>query len=439
LSMTAVVNAWSQSEVKLFTTVAAGGFLYSLGFHNVFQGLLYAAFPFVDRARTPAMAIVIFGFGAAVLAAYGVDQLRVLRGAGFLRPVMWGLAGFGLLIWFVAYCILLAKAFAWPGDDRVIMTALLAVLAAGLLFGWQKGKVADRNAAVLLTALMLTELANASGLDFADRNDYIRSSPLHAIRGNSDVADFLGRQPRPFRVDIDSDELPPNWPEYNNFDQMKAAGANPANWAQLEPQSWQTRSLFDVQFTIGRATSIPGATPVFEGASGIKVFRNPQAFPRAWAVHETIVMTKPSDAQELIRNHLEDLHSKVFVSLGPTVRESCATGDTVAVTRHDAAHVTIRAIMACDGMVVLSDTFYPGWTATVDKKAAEIQEVNFAMRGVAVPRGMHEINYSYRPAMVYAGAVMSATGVLGSCLIVFFDRRRRHAIDLEPKRANNQS
>lgn len=184
---------------------------------------------------------------------------------------------------------------------------------------------------------------------------------------------------------------------------------------------------------------MPDATPVFEGASGIKVFRNPHAFPRAWAVHETVAIAKRSDGEELIRDHLEDLHSKAFVQAEHTGRETCATGDAVTVTRHDPGHVTIAANMACDGTVVLSDTFYPGWTATVDKKAARIYEVNFAMRGVAVPRGVHEINYRYRPASVYGGAAMSATGVLGSCLIAFFDRRRRNPIDLEPKRENNQS
>jgi len=440
LSLTAVVTAWNRSEVKLFTALAAGGFAYALGFHNVFQGLIYAVVPFVDKAPTPALAIVIFGFGAAVLAACGIDELCALRGSGFVRRVVWGLAGFGLLIWFVAYCVLLAKAFAWPGDDRVIMTGLLAVLAAGLLLAWQKGNLGDRAAALLLTALMLIELGNVAGADFADRNDYARSSPMHAIRGNKDVADFLGRQPRPFRVDIDTDELPLNWPEYNNFDQMKSYVASLTNnWTPLEPQTLQARSLFGVQFTIGRGTAMPDATPVFEGVSGIEVFRNPHAFPRAWAVHETVAIAKPSDGQELIRDHLEELHSKAFMQGEHTGLETCATADAVMVTRQDTGHVTIAANMACDGMVVLSDTFYTGWTATVDKKAARIYEVNFAMRGVAVPRGVHEINYRYRPASVYAGAAMSATGVLGSCLIAFFDRRRRHPIDMEPKRENNQS
>ena len=442
LTVTALAGAWKRPEVKLFTALAIGGFAYALGFHNVFQGFLYAVVPFIEKARTPAMAIVIFGFGAAVLAAFGIDQLSVLRGAAIIRRIGWAIAGFGLLIWFIAYCVLLARGMSWPGDDRVIMTALIAVLAAGLLFAWQKGNVSNRAAAVLLTGLMMIELGNVSDVGFADRNDYKRSQWMQAIRGNQDLARFLGQQAHRFaRVDLetDSQELPDNWAEYNNLDSLRGylAGLT-VNWSGTEAHLPQTKSLFGVAYTIGRNTTMPDATPVFDGASGLRVFQNPHAFPRAWAVHEIVSIAKPQDGRVLIADHLEDLHRKAFVS-GPAIPlQSCDTPDNVTVTRHDAAHVTIRANMSCDGMVILSDTFYPGWRATVDKMPAAIEEVNFAMRGVRVPRGSHEINYVYHPASVYAGAALSFTGVLAACLIAFFENRRRNAIDLAPKTANNQ-
>jgi uncharacterized membrane protein YfhO len=65
-------------------------------------------------------------------------------------------------------------------------------------------------------------------------------------------------------------------------------------------------------------------------------------------------------------------------------------------------------------MVVLSDTYYPGWRARVDHQSAEIYEVNGAMRGVAVPRGTHTITMRYRPLSVYLGAALSLAGILGA-------------------------
>lgn len=434
LSSTAIMTAWGRSEVKLFAALTAGGFAYAMGFHNVFQGILYAVVPFAGKTRAPAVAIVLFGFGAAVLAAFGIDQMMAMRQSVLVRRIGWSVAGFGLLIWAVAYCVLLAKALNWSGDDRVIMTGLLAFLAAGLLFAWTGGNLTNRAAAVILTGLMLIELGNVAGADFADRNDFSHSYWLQAIRSNKDAADFLTRQPQPVRVDVAADEheLPANWPEYYNIDQVQ--GPAPAPWTPVD------KSLYGVQFTVGRNATMPETTVVFEIPNGIKVFQNPHALPRAWAVHELILAPKSSDAAKLVQEHFNELRAKAFVSESPaTPLETCPATDAVMVTRHDPAHVTIRATMACGGMVVLSDSFYPGWQATVDKKSVAISDVNFGMRGVPVPRGTHEINYIYRSSTVFAGGAMSASGVLASCLLVFFDRKRRRAIDLEPKRANNQS
>jgi uncharacterized membrane protein YfhO len=93
--------------------------------------------------------------------------------------------------------------------------------------------------------------------------------------------------------------------------------------------------------------------------------------------------------------------------------------------------------MACDGMLVLSDTYYPGWKAYVDGKTVSIHEVNFVMRGILVPVGAHEIEFRYRPGSFYAGAAMSVSGILGACCIAFFSRKRRDAIDLEDESRNN--
>jgi uncharacterized membrane protein YfhO len=74
-------------------------------------------------------------------------------------------------------------------------------------------------------------------------------------------------------------------------------------------------------------------------------------------------------------------------------------------------------------MVVLSDTFFPGWRARVDGQPAEIFQVNAAMRGVLVPKGTHSVTMRYRPASVYLGAALSLLGVLGAIAVAFVGRR----------------
>ena len=432
---------WRRTEAKLAAALALSGFFYALGGHDVFQGMIYAVAPFVDKARTPAMAIVFFGFGAAVLTAFGVDWLGSSRESGLGRWAGWGLAGSGIFIGGVLFYVFAAKGFSWPGDDRPGITPLIAIVAGVLLLAWQRRTLNGNAARVLLMGLMLFELGNVSGADFADRNDYTQSRWLEATRSNEDIVAFLDTQPRPLRIEMETEELGLNWPEYYNFDEIKSylAGLT-LNWTETEFWTPQERSLFGVRYTIGRSTKMPGAAEVFDGKSGMKVFENPLAFPRAWAVHRVNTVSSPAEGCRMIREHLDELRASAFtVGLREQVRLSpCAGADRVTVTRYEPGHITIRAAMACDGLVVLSDTFYPGWKAAVDKRPAQIEEVDLTMRAVPVPKGTHEVQYTYRPLSTYAGAAFSVSGVLGACVFAFFPGRRRNGIDLTTETRNNQ-
>jgi uncharacterized membrane protein YfhO len=76
-------------------------------------------------------------------------------------------------------------------------------------------------------------------------------------------------------------------------------------------------------------------------------------------------------------------------------------------------------------MVVLNDTFYPGWYASVDGKPAPIYEAYGALRGVLAAAGRHRIEFHYRPLSIYLGACLSFVGLLGVVSLRFFWRRER--------------
>ena len=59
--------------------------------------------------------------------------------------------------------------------------------------------------------------------------------------------------------------------------------------------------------------------------------------------------------------------------------------------------------MPCAGLLVLSDTYFPGWQATVNGEAGEIHPTNIAFRGVVVGAGPTEVVFRYRPANFRAG------------------------------------
>jgi hypothetical protein len=69
-----------------------------------------------------------------------------------------------------------------------------------------------------------------------------------------------------------------------------------------------------------------------------------------------------------------------------------------------------------EGLLVVSDTWYPGWEARVNRQAARIMKVNGAFRGVRVPAGDSTVEMIFRPRSVRVGMWVSG-GVLGALVL----------------------
>jgi Bacterial membrane protein YfhO len=80
-----------------------------------------------------------------------------------------------------------------------------------------------------------------------------------------------------------------------------------------------------------------------------------------------------------------------------------------------------------DGLLVVCDTWFPGWEATVDGVSAEVLKVNGIHRGVRVPAGRHTVEMRYRPRWLSLGFTISAIASLlwmATALAALFGRER---------------
>jgi|GEM_PF-6054434 uncharacterized membrane protein YfhO len=80
----------------------------------------------------------------------------------------------------------------------------------------------------------------------------------------------------------------------------------------------------------------------------------------------------------------------------------------------------VEADMACPGLVVAGDSYYPGWRARVGGERRPVQELD-AVRAVRCGAGRHTIEFRYRPASVYWGFGLT---LLGFTVAAFFGWRK---------------
>jgi uncharacterized membrane protein YfhO len=64
------------------------------------------------------------------------------------------------------------------------------------------------------------------------------------------------------------------------------------------------------------------------------------------------------------------------------------------------------------GYLLLTDTFYPGWRATVDGVPAEILRADVAFRALRLEPGEHRVEFSYQSVSLRWGAWISAVALL---------------------------
>lgn len=78
-----------------------------------------------------------------------------------------------------------------------------------------------------------------------------------------------------------------------------------------------------------------------------------------------------------------------------------------------------RVKAAEPGLLVLSELWFPWWKAKVDGKEVESLRIDFALRGVHLAAGEHEVVYAYRSEWIRTGLMVSAASILGLALLGF--------------------
>ena len=83
----------------------------------------------------------------------------------------------------------------------------------------------------------------------------------------------------------------------------------------------------------------------------------------------------------------------------------------------DPDRVVVRVATGAPGLLVIADTWMPGWTARVDGRPAPIYRGNHAQRVVTLPRpGPHEIELRYEPPGFASGLAVTDEGVYVAAL-----------------------
>jgi hypothetical protein len=137
------------------------------------------------------------------------------------------------------------------------------------------------------------------------------------------------------------------------------------------------------------------------------LYRSDTAVPRAFVVH-TARVAGDAEAQAAFMDPAQPLRRTALLSEGEPLEGPGCEGSTARVTESGLSRVEV-ALEACGpGYLLLSDSHYPGWEATLDGAPVPLLRANAVMRAVRVPPGTHGVRFDYRPLSFRLGAMLSA-------------------------------
>jgi len=207
----------------------------------------------------------------------------------------------------------------------------------------------------------------------------------------------------------------------------------------LSPATMRVLSLYGVRDIMEQKheppLDIPGLRVAYDGPDAT-IYANPAALPRTWLVAGQEVVKSANQALDQIgsaafnpRRVVLTEHRLPGLSASRPKIGSPDSPGAARITDYATERVAITARANRASMLVLSDTYFPGWQVTVNGHPEPIHQVDYLLRGVAVPAGTDHIVFTYNPSSFREGWMLSlaAVVVLVGAVAVELLRRRRPA------------
>lgn len=174
-------------------------------------------------------------------------------------------------------------------------------------------------------------------------------------------------------------------------------------------------ALLGVRWVLAHEELPPPFERAHVGPTGLGVWERPDALPRAFLARAA--RRVDDDAERLALLGAEDFDPLVALFEGPAPDfagpyESEAPPGTVALVEHAPGRAVARVAVERPALMVFTETFDPGWRATIDGRPAPVERIDHALSGIWLQPGEATVEIRYAPASFRVGVLLAGVGLL---------------------------
>jgi hypothetical protein len=159
----------------------------------------------------------------------------------------------------------------------------------------------------------------------------------------------------------------------------------------------------------------------------VKIYQYDKVLPRAALYYRAEVVSNENDALKRLTDpnlnifqtvvlNARNLNASQLDELARINQSTVRDVEPASIASYRSDAVEVRASLKQDAVLVLNDSGYPGWVATVDGVPTKWISANYLFRGILLTPGKHVIKFLYRPRAFYVG--VSLAGVTSICLAI---------------------
>lgn len=137
------------------------------------------------------------------------------------------------------------------------------------------------------------------------------------------------------------------------------------------------------------------------------------AAPRFQLIRDVKTARDEEDSFRLVTADDFDPTKMVVLEERPPIvpRSDPSATDALSTVTNLPERIALNATLASPALLVISDTYFPGWQAHVDGAPAVLMRANYAFRAVPLTTGTHTIELTYVPRSFRIGLLLSLLGV----------------------------
>lgn len=421
-------NRW----IPFLLGLTAFTLLFGLGDGTPLHRLFYEVVPGFSTFRNPARIAVFMSLAVSLLSALALQHLLydTISAADLrrYRRIFAGVLAVAAVSWLLVVSGSLTGALPFLRDPRIaplanehthlafLLTAVM--IAAGWALLLRENRPAWAGGA--LVGLLFVDLLLFGGTQNDSRQD-----PREYFRRAGGIVQYIRTEggDELFRVNSRSHEGMIMDRNQGMVDRLfLLEGYTPLALQRLYPPAGSVDRAHDL-------LNVKFATVFNPESRSLALTRRTTHLPRAWLVGEVRTAGSEEELTALLQDPTFDPRRTALVEAnpGPAVSGGGPTPGEVRITeyRSDAIRMSVRA--ATDGFLVLSEMYYPGWTAWVDGEERPVYRTNYNLRGITMERGEHDVEFRFTPASFRTGTWISIACLLLCGVLAAAPRLRRHS------------